>query len=224
MAAHGTRGGAAATRSEAEVGTPLTFSDFRYDQLARLAVLRDAPPDGEEGKSRPIDEWLASLADLPDGVLEAAVAHALRTRVFFPRPAELRADADAAVFQLRPQMAPTLDRDRERALPQPFEVTIPVPGREPIALYITREWKYDCTVCGDTGWAEFWCGPHGAALAPGQRAWLPVQLCNRRREHGAHAYAAPCACRETNPTLLRHAAAQATRYAEEPAAVPRRKR
>src|SRR5262245_11395510 len=92
----------------------------RQAQLRRLLVLRNAPDS--------ISEWLVALADIPDDVLARAVGHALRTRVYFPMPAELRADADAAA--LAPVVAP--DADRSRALPQPVDVALPIEGREPI--------------------------------------------------------------------------------------------
>jgi hypothetical protein len=175
-------------------------------QMTRLLVLRNAPDD--------LDEWERALCDIPTEVLEAAATHALKTRVFFPLPAEVRADADAAAFYLRsPELAPP---ERERAIPEPFDITIPVPGQEPVTLHIVREWRYDCPSCRDTGWAEFWCGPRGAEPAPGQSPFAPVAPCDRAREHGPHAYVRGCPCVDTNPTIQRRLARQQRRFAEEP--------
>jgi hypothetical protein len=205
----------------------VTVSDARRAQLKRLSVLRYPPDD--------IGEWIDALVDLPDDVLAAAVSHALKTRVIFPMPAELRADADAAAFHLTPTPAPVSDRDRERALPAPFVVTVPVEGREPLRLPIAYEWRYDCLTCNDTGWAEFWCAGRGeqaaeliaareAAACEEPKPFLPRRACQRVRDHLSHAWAMPCPCRDTNPTLRRRAEAAGRKFAAEPAEAGRRSR
>lgn len=45
--------------------------------------------------------YSAAVDDVPLAALKAGVAHAMRTRAFFPKPAELRADVDAALEQQR---------------------------------------------------------------------------------------------------------------------------
>jgi hypothetical protein len=172
------------------------------DQLARLFILPGAP--------EALTEWELQLADLPPAVLAAAVTHALRTRVFFPVPAELRADADAAdTFAL---VAPVQDRDRERALPQPFTITLPVPDGAPVSVQVEREWRYDCAICSDSGWAEYWCGVRPAR--EGASLFLPTHRCQRLTEHGGHAWAMPCGCVEINPTIARRKAAQRQKFAQ----------
>jgi len=44
----------------------------------------------------------------------------------------------------------------------------------------TREWKYLCETCRDTGAEVLVC---------------PNQPCDRRKEHGSHDYIRPCFCR-----------------------------
>ena len=52
-------------------------------QVGRLIVLRGWPDD--------VAEWWNALRDIDGTVFEAACSHALKTRTFFPMPAELRA-------------------------------------------------------------------------------------------------------------------------------------
>jgi hypothetical protein len=182
------------------------------EQLTRLLILRNPPAD--------LTEWETQLLDLPAHAITAAVDQALRTRVFFPLPAEVRADADAAGagFAL---IAPCDDRDRERALLHPFAITLPVPDAAPITVHVEREWRYDCDTCSDSGWAEFWCGARPEARQGGA-TFLPRRRCQRLHTHDAHAWALPCACVECNPTIARRKAAQRQKFSQDAETVGRR--
>lgn len=69
-----------------------------------------------------------------------------------------------------------------------------------------REWRYYCEDCNDLGMRTWWCGE-------GRRQpWIEARICERRHAHGGHEWAEPCACRDTNPALVRKREAQA-RYA-----------
>jgi hypothetical protein len=186
----------------------ITLSEFRRDQFSRLLVLRNAPEE--------LAEWIFQTRDIPDDVLEAAISHAIKTRVFFPVPAELRADADAGtVFALSSPLLIERETDRERRLAEPLTITGRI-GEDTFAIPIEREWRYDCTTCNDSGYAEFWCGPRGADPRPGQAPWWPVRPCNHRHEHAPHSYVTACACVETNPTIRRRADARARKFNAEP--------
>lgn len=152
-------------------------------EIARLGVLRGVPGD--------VVEYFAALEDIPDERFTLAVNHALKTRSWFPTPAELRADCDAVhvvtptTFESYVQDVPGGGRD--------VTITNPFTGQT-ITLHVTREWKCDCADCADSGWREMQC---------------PTEHCGRRFDHDAHPYVVRCHCIDWNPTLKRHKEGQA---------------
>jgi hypothetical protein len=168
-------------------------------QLRRLGVLA-FPPDDDVEHVRDIEQ-----SGMTEPILRAAVDYAIRTRTKFPAPAELRADAD--------HVAPLARLDvplpvRERVLEQPFTITIPEVGT---VVSVTREWKYYCDDCSDTGWKSFWCGDAGTRRQP----WIEFGKCERPQEHGAHEFVQHCACWASNPALIRKRDA-VRKYSEPP--------
>ena len=169
-------------------------------QMTRLSVLRGVP----EG----IDVYAEALGDIPADVFEAAVGHALKTRAWFPTPAELRLDADVVARQVRP-VEPA--EDRSTPLAAPFTITVPEVGT---VVSITREWKYYCETCADSGWASRWCGDaHHRATA-----WQQQLHCGRSEGHLPHEWIERCPCYQTNPALVRRREAQ-RQYAAKPGKV-----
>lgn len=150
-------------------------------QMGRLIVLKGWPDS--------VEEYFPALTDIPDDVFTPAIDHALRTRMWFPTPAEVRADCDAVV-RLKP--VPALMAPQFEEIPGGRTVTFPNPfGGTGLTLRISREWRYDCDTCADTGWAERHCGNSGTH-------------CGRRGEHGPHAFVEKCGCIDWNPTIRRH--------------------
>ena len=164
-------------------------SDHCAAQLKRLTVLRGIPED--------VVEYFAALDDVPDEVFTGAIAHALKTRQWFPTPAELRADCDAVAPPLRLLPAPVeevlVGGGRDVIFPNPF-------GGAPLRLHVTRSWHYDCETCADSGWA-------------GQRC--PDAPCGRTCTHEPHEWVERCACVSWNPTIRRRREATA-KYAQPP--------
>lgn len=159
-------------------------------QIARMRVLKGLPED--------VYEYFSALEDVPDERFTLAVNHALKTRQWFPTPAELRADCDAvamssATVMAEPRMEDLVGGGHEVVLVNPcsgVELCIPV----------KRIWRFDCDDCADTGWRSRPC---------------PVEFCGRRYEHAAHEWVEPCQCREWNPTIRRRKAAGA-KYSHAP--------
>lgn len=175
--------------------------DVFEDQMTRLTVLRFPPAD--------MDGYFGALRDIPAGVLEAAVTHAIKTRRDFPVPAELRADADHVAPAVSCVDTRT-DADRTQALAEPYVVTAEFAGAH-LRLPVHGEYIYDCEVCSDTGWQSFWCGEVTIRRAP----WMERRYCGKRGAHGPHEWAQHCGCYATNPTLVSKRAAQ-QRYADHP--------
>jgi hypothetical protein len=166
--------------------------EFMDVQLGRLVSLRGMPGD--------TDEYFAALRDIPDDVFSAGIAHALKTRAWFPVPAEIRVDCDAVKAHVRPpapEPAPSY-HDLERALI--VEIRNPFDPDKPLRLKVLREWRHDCDTCRDTGWASRQC---------------PDTHCGRRFEHGPHEFVEHCACIEWNPTIRRRKEAM-TKYSQAP--------
>lgn len=158
----------------------------------RLIVLRN-PPDA-------IDEWWHALKDIDGAVFEAACDQALKTRTFFPMPAELRADCDAVKAHVRPaRNDEPLYQDLEHAVTAP--IVNPFTG-ETIYIKVVRDWRHDCDTCGDTGWSIRQC---------------PDTHCGRRFDHAGHAFAERCHCIEWNPTIRRRKEAM-VKYHQKPEA------
>ena len=148
-------------------------------QLARLTKLRGIPED--------ICEYFDALKDVPDELFTSAVGHALRTRVWFPVPAELRADCDA-VNTLAP--TPREDSRIEALAGGGREVVIvnPLNPEQQIRVKVDRIWRFDCDDCEDTGWRSRRC---------------PQEPCGRRNDHQGHEWVDRCTCLDWNPTIKR---------------------
>lgn len=160
-------------------------------QLARLNILRGVPAE--------IYEYFGALRDVPDDVFSNAVSHSIRTRQWFPTPAELRADCDAVAPSRIDAPDPQIEEPpfvgREVFLKNPF-------GDGGITITLGRDWRFDCATCEDTGWAAHHC---------------PERDCGRRfnHPHDPHPYMLKCECATWNPTILRRRAANA-KYAQPP--------
>lgn len=173
-------------------------------QLQRMVPLKAMPGD--------TDGYWEALQDIPNDVLEAAIGHALKTRAWFPTPAELRLDADAV---RRREPLPAMPRPTVVDLEGVAYVEVRNPlGGPALRLAVTREWRRDCHACDDTGWAAFWCGPDLTDRYP----WLRLRRCERADEHHPHEWVVVCGCIPTNPTIQRRKAA-GLRYAQEPETV-----
>lgn len=167
-------------------------------QMGRLIVLKGWPDE--------VEEYFPALIDVPDSVFTDAVGHALKTRAWFPAPAELRLDCDVVAPRTtyataEPRVEELLEGGRTITFQNPF-------GGTPLTIHLTREWKHDCETCRDTSWAPFWCGenPDGSML---------TRHCGRRYEHDAHSWVDPCTCLEWNPTIRRRKTAGA-KYSHAP--------
>lgn len=160
--------------------------------IGRLIVLPNWPDDASE--------WWSVCRDIDPAVFEAACSRALKTRTFFPLPAELLADCDAVKSAVRPPQ-PVYPQVEDLPVAKFLEIANPL-GGEPLKIRVTREWKHDCDSCSDTGWASRQC---------------PETSCGRRFEHSAHEFVEKCACIEWNPTIRRRKEA-AIKYAAEKAA------
>lgn len=171
--------------------------NFFEQQMNRLEPL-GRPSEGA------MDGYFDALKDIPADVFDAAITHALKTRAWFPKPAELRVDADKVAASVRP----VVDEDvREVPLAQPFTISIPEAGT---IVSVTREWKYYCDRCSDCGWASWWCGSTTVA-----RPWYERSKCQRHGDHDPHEWVGRCACYETNPALVRRREAL-KKYADSP--------
>ena len=164
--------------------------------MARLIGLRFVPDDMTT-------HWEA-LSDVPDDVLQAAVTLAQRTRTEFPTPFELRQDADRSGHHHDDGEGGRADQTRD--LDEPYAIAIPMSGT---TVQITREYRYDCEACSDSGWHTWWCGDD----APQKPPFVDDQACSRYEPHGAHTWAGPCACVSHNPSLLRKRVNQQKFYA-----------
>lgn len=155
------------------------IAQARFDaQLDRLAVLRGWPER--------IEEYFPALSDVPEDVLTAAVDHALKSRTWFPAPAQLREDCDVVKVRVRPYQA---SYPQVEELPTPKVLEFPNPfGGAPLRITVTREWRHDCHTCSDTGWSSRQC---------------PETRCGRRFEHAKHEFVEACGCIDWNPTIRR---------------------
>jgi len=176
----------------------MTQEEFKRE-IQRMVGLRFYP-------ASMVGHWEVVRDRLPLSVLSAAVERALMTRTDFPTPVELLQDADAVKHYARPT---TKDEDRGVELREPLEFTAPELSRP---IRVTREWKYYCEECSDSGWASFWCG-RDSTRSP----WNKTRRCERHGEHGEHDYAAKCACWAINPALIRKRENQGRYAAQEKA-------
>jgi hypothetical protein len=176
--------------------------DFFKGQMARLAGLKFVPVD--------LTTHWEALHDMPDVVLEAAIARSQRTRVEFPTPAEIRVDADIVARHVTP-VGP--DEDRGADLDSPVTIGH-LPNGAPIVQ--TRTWKYYCDICEDGGMRSWWCGAEPSKRYP----WLSLRHCHNpkcRMTNYAHDWSERCSCWDTNPKLVKERE-KAKKYAEQAAA------
>jgi hypothetical protein len=139
-----------------------------------------------------------ALSDLGDVELDAAISRAARECDEFPSPKMLRAFVDE--FRAR---APVPDEDVTRETPsEPRTITTP----DGTAYTFTREWKYFCDTCSDTGRRSYWCGDGPSERMP----WLTVARCHtincdkiRRGMAYGHEWVDTCPCADTNPDVQR---------------------
>jgi hypothetical protein len=176
--------------------------EFMDAQLGRLVILRGMPGD--------TDEYFPALEDVSEDIFAAACTHAMKTRAWFPIPAELRADCDAVRLRVRVVEAEPSPSYRDLQEAQTREIKNPLKGGKSIWVKVVREWNHDCGTCSDTGWATRFCGPVDQAVDNQQAGH-----CGRRFEHGSHAWVERCSCIEWNPTIRRRKEAQ-TKYSQAP--------
>jgi hypothetical protein len=164
--------------------------------------------------------YFAALSDIPDDIMRRAIGHALRTRSFFPTPAEIRLDCDAVSQRERAQASTAETYYFEREAERPgytAEIRNPFGGPH-VTVKVVDGWRDECDECRDTGQAMAWCGAEPSIRAP----WLPVQRCSRRAPHYEHEWAYACPCVPTNRTIQRKKDAM-QRYAKEPETVGSRR-
>lgn len=155
-------------------------------QMKRLVGLKFAPTD--------LTTHWEALKDMPEPLLEAAVAKAQSETSEFPSPKMLKSYAD----QLRLRVLGVPDEvDRSVPLPTTREIVVPQVGK---VIPITRDWKYYCDDCNDQGWRSLWCGAHGETP---RFPWLDVRHCGRHQEHGPHEWTEKCPCFDQNPDVQR---------------------
>lgn len=185
-------------------------------QIERLGVLRGMPADTYE--------YFAALSDIPDDRFTRAIDHALRSRQWFPTPAELRADVDAVGVPAA--FSPPTARF-EAAVGGGYEVTFvnPFNREHVITVKVDRIWKFDCLDCEDTGWRSQWCAQDDSSTSktlgnePGGEKNIGVFAsahCGRRHDHAAHEWVTRCGCIDWNPTIRRRKEAVA-KYSHEAA-------
>jgi hypothetical protein len=172
-------------------------------QLERLVVLKNMPGDS--------DAYWDALQDIPLDVFSEAMTHALKTRAWWPTPAEIRMDADVVARQSRPMAEhPT---SRRVPLDGAVEVFIANPlGGKGITVKVTEDVRRDCEGCEDTGVAKWWCGDEPSSRWP----WLLRRRCNRRDPHSDHDWAEPCGCVATNAVIQRRKAYAAAKFSQSP--------
>lgn len=162
-------------------------------QLGRLIVLRNWPDD--------VSEWWNACRMVDPDVFEAACSHALKSRTFFPVPAELLADCDAVRAFVRPVTPEPMPSYRDLETAEECEIRNPFDGTT-ITVKVVRHWPHECDGCGDTGWEIRHC--QGAVT------------CGRRNPHSSHSYAQVCGCVEWNTVIKRRKEAQ-MKYAQQKA-------
>ena len=152
----------------------MTIPAWFQQQMARMADLRNAPSkfyaDGtpESDPEICLRMWWEGLSDMAPAVLEDAVGHAVKTRTFFPRPAELREDADVAAPR------PVWREIEPEPLPEPV-----VLGTLPTGAPVVARSRYipQCPDCGDSGFV-----PAGERTVRRCACWQTNPVLLRRRE------------------------------------------
>lgn len=168
-------------------------------QMGRMSALRGFPAD--------TNGHFEVLAAVDTVLLDEAVGQALKTRSWFPTPAELLHDIDA----IKPRQtwrAPVGPVDASRVR---YETIVSKFGT--LRIKVDRDWLYKCDRCTDTGQASWWCGPVNVRYAE----WMEFSDCGRQGEHVGHEWVSRCACWASNPELIRKREMQA-QYATQRAA------
>lgn len=98
------------------------------------------------------------------------------------------ASALAAQAVWFPKLAEWIEVTSKAQNARVLKLALPDPG---------RGWNSECGTCDDTGWEPLTC-------AGGRQ-------CGRDREHAAHSFVVPCACRDTNRTYQRRKAEERDR-------------
>lgn len=169
----------------------LTEAELRVAIALRdLAIARGGEMDGDQ-----YAVYLRALADQTPALVERACAEiGIEPRGAFE-------SVVPPVGQIRARVAELARRDREtdasrRLLPMPADAR---PDREP---------TFFCLDCLDepSGWRLWWCPGRGVRRTFERREddVTPMAECARGAEHAPHAYAARCACVDTNPVIARH--------------------
>jgi hypothetical protein len=196
--------GAEGARGE---GGAVVIREEMDTQLQRYVVLKGMP--GDTG-----GYWDA-LRDIPLHVLSAAVTHGLRTRMWFPTPAEIRMDCDVVHLRTAP-VEPLASELPPVDLDDPYLVEIRNPfGGKSLFVKVYEHYNNHCETCKDTGRAVRWCGPRDRRMP-----WVPDGKCARPKTHAAHDWVEECVCVDTNPVIKRKKEA-ALRYSQEPEKVGR---
>lgn len=176
----------------------MTRDDFSA-AFKPLRALRGWPMDGELAKERLAIFWdQFQHADAES--FARGCARAVKTRTFFPTPAELFADCEMA--------APRETWTAERHVADVDAQIVYIPnsfGGEGLRLTVSKVWEYHCDDCDDGGQVSFWCG----AIGPTRKPWQLTVPCGNREDHTGHEYVGRCACWDRNPALIRKRALQA---------------
>jgi hypothetical protein len=151
--------------------------------LSRLLALPFPPPHTEA-------HW-ESLRNVREDVFSAAVSEAAALYDAFPTPRQLLACV-AAAERRRAELGPA--PDQSAPLDEPVYFEVPNYGK----LKITREWKYFCEDCSDSGWRTYNCG----AVTRPKPDTIGV-ACERTIDHAPHEWVGRCACAESNPEVIR---------------------
>ena len=164
----------------------MTFAAFEH-RMDRLGGLKFKPVSLQT-------HWEA-LRDLADAELDAAIARAQREADEFPSPKMLRAFVDEV------RMRPTVEPAEDRSVPvEPTTIDVADLG---LKIPVTREWRYYCEDCRDTGMRALWCGPD---KDPSPFLGRAKSTCERRKEHGSHEFVVECPCASSNPDVQRRKA------------------
>lgn len=163
--------------------------------LNRLRVLRGGPDSLEK-----LEVYVEAFAHADAADFERGCQRAIRTRSFFPTPAELFADCETAA----PRETWVGERQESDVDARIVHIANPFGGAG-LTLRVSKVWDYVCDDCDDMGQVSFWCGEIG----PTKKPWQLVVPCGKQQEHAPHEYVTRCACWERNPALIRKRAAQA---------------
>ncbi len=164
----------------------MTRDEFNRAMMP-LSVLRGKPDD--------MDPFWEVFQHADAESFRRGCRHALKTRTFFPVPAELFADCEMTAPRLAWETAPappSSDAIRTEHLANPF-------GGKGITITVQRDWKYYCEDCSDSGQRALWCGESG----PTRKPWHGGAFCGRTHDHAGHEWVNRCACWAGNPSLIR---------------------